>query len=60
MARTKNRIKSMKFQRQNRNLQPLEPLSDNDKYIIEMTGYKKGLKRTTRDDKVPRLANSFG
>jgi hypothetical protein len=58
MARTKNRIKSMKFQRQDRNLQPLEPLSDNDKYIIEMSGYKKGL-RTTHE-KIPRYANSSG
>ena len=43
MARTKRRIKSMKFQRQDRNLQHLEPLSEEDKYIVRMSGYKKGL-----------------
>ena len=43
MARTKRRIKSMKFQRQDRNLQHLEPLSEEDKYIVQMSGYKKGL-----------------
>ena len=58
MARTKNRIKNMTFQKQTRNIQPLEPLSDNDKYIIEMSGYKKGL-RTTHE-KIPRYANSSG
>ena len=40
MAKTKNRIKKMNFQRTNR-VSKLEPLSDNDKYIIEMAGYKK-------------------
>ena len=42
MAKTKNRIKKMNFQRTNR-VSKLEPLSDNDKYIIEMAGYKKEL-----------------
>jgi|TARA_R110001583_G_scaffold17772_2_gene71788 hypothetical protein len=42
MAKTKNRIKKMNFQRTNR-VSKLEPLSDNDKYIIEMAGYKKDL-----------------
>ena len=32
----------MNFQRTNR-VSKLEPLSDNDKYIIEMAGYKKDL-----------------
>ena len=53
MARTKNRIKKMTFQTQDRKY---EPLSDNDKYIIKMAGYQKeiigkqdeGLQRTTR------------
>ena len=40
MARTKNRIKKMTFQTQERTFQ-YEPLSDNDKYIIEMAGYKR-------------------
>ena len=38
MARTKNRIKKMTFQTQNRKY---EPLSENDKYIIEAIGYRK-------------------
>ena len=42
MAKTKNRIKKMNFQRTNR-VSKLEPLSDSDKYIIEMAGYKKDL-----------------
>jgi len=42
MAKTKNRIKKMNFQRTNR-VSKLEPLSENDKYIIEMAGYKKDL-----------------
>ena len=58
MARTKNRIKSMKFQRQDRNPQNLEPLSEEDKYIVQMSGYRKGL-RTTHE-KIPRYANSSG
>ena len=40
MAKTKNRIKRMTFQTQERTLN-YEPLSDNDKYIIEMAGYRK-------------------
>ncbi len=38
MAKTKNRIKKMNFQKQARKY---EPLSDNDKYIIELIGYDK-------------------
>ena len=38
MAKTKNRIKKMNFQKQTRKY---EPLSDNDKYIIELIGYNK-------------------
>ena len=41
MAKTKNRIKKLNFQRQERRVE-LQPLSDNDKYIIEMSGYRKG------------------
>ena len=41
MAKTKNRIKKLNFQRQDRKVE-LQPLSDNDKYIIEMAGYRRG------------------
>ena len=40
MAKSKNRIKKMTFQTQERKY---EPLSENDKYIIEMVGYRKEL-----------------
>jgi len=35
----KNRIKKMNFQRQERKI--VEELSEDDKYIIEMAGYRK-------------------
>ena len=38
IAKTKNRIKRMTFQTQDRKY---EPLSENDKYIIEAIGYRK-------------------
>jgi hypothetical protein len=38
MAKTKNRIKKMTFQTQDRKY---EPLSENDKYIIDAIGYRK-------------------
>ena len=38
MAKTKNRIKKMIFQTQDRKY---EPLSENDKYIINAIGYRK-------------------
>ena len=41
MAKTKNRIKKMNFQKKNRALELLEPLSEEHKYIIQMAGYKK-------------------
>ena len=54
MAKTKNRIKKMTFQTQGRTLN-YEPLSEDDKYIIEMAGYRKqelkqneDISRTTR------------
>jgi hypothetical protein len=40
MAKSKNRIKKMTFQTQERGLN-YKPLSENDKYIIEMAGYRK-------------------
>jgi hypothetical protein len=36
MAKTRNRIKNMNFQIQERKVEELSPLSDDDKYIIEM------------------------
>ncbi len=47
-AQMKNRIKKMQFQRQER--QVMEPLSENDKYIIQMAGYKKDTLRTNYED----------
>ena len=49
MAKSKNRIKKMTFQTQDRTFD-YTPLSDNDKYIIEMTGYRKTEGRTTNED----------
>ena len=46
MTKTKNRIKKMTFQTQNRKY---EPLSENDKYIIEMAGYRKQGHETDED-----------
>ena len=47
MARTKNRIKKMNFQTQERKY---EPLSENDKYIIKMAGYRKELMGKQHED----------
>ena len=38
MQKLRNRIKKMNFQQQSREYQPL---SDNDKYIIRLAGYRK-------------------
>ena len=51
MARTKNRIKKMTFQTQNRKY---EPLSENDKYIIDTIGYKKQELRGQLDEDISR------
>ena len=51
MAKTKNRIKKLNFQRQERRVE-LQPLSENDKYIIEMAGYRKG---QMHDDTLQRI-----
>ena len=54
MARTKNRIKKMTFQKQNRKY---EPLSENDKYIIETAGYKRELmKERISNEDIQRVA----
>jgi hypothetical protein len=60
MARTKNRIKRMTFQKQDRTFD-IAPLSDDDKYVIEMAGYKRqgltkneDIQRTTRGSARPQ------
>lgn len=49
----KNRIKKMNFQRQERRI--IDKLSDNDKYIIELAGYRKDTLRRNYED-LPRFA----
>ena len=49
----KNRIKKMNFQRQERKI--VEELSDNDKYIIELSGYRKDIPRGNYED-IQRIA----
>ena len=43
MLSRKKRIKQMNFQIQERRIEQLSPLTEDDKYIIEMAGYKKDL-----------------
>ena len=52
MARTKNRIKKMTFQTQDRKY---EPLSENDKYIIEAIGYRKQELRGRLNEDIQRI-----
>ena len=54
MAKTRNRIKKMNFQIQERKVEELTPLSEDDKYIIEMAGYQKLIGRT--HENIPRFA----
>lgn len=55
MAKTKNRIKKMTFQRQTRTI--TTPISDDDKYVIELAGYRnRQLMENTQYEKVPRFA----
>ena len=51
MAKTKNRIKRMIFQTQDRKY---EPLSENDKYIIDAIGYRKQELRGQLDEDILR------
>ena len=51
MAKTKNRIKRMIFQTQDRKY---EPLSENDKYIIEAIGYRKQELRGRSNEDISR------
>ena len=60
MSKMQNRIKKMNFQKQERKV--IEELSDNDKYIIELAGYRKdtlrgnyeNLQRFTRGTQRPQ------
>ena len=52
MSKMQNRIKKMNFQKQERRV--LDELSDNDKYIIELAGYKKDTLRSSYDN-LPRF-----
>jgi len=54
MLSRKKRIKQMNFQIQERRLEEMKPLSEDDKYIIEMAGYQKLIGRT--DENIPRFA----
>ena len=49
----KNRIKKMNFQKQERRV--VAELSDNDKYIIELAGYRKDTLRSNYEN-LPRFA----
>ena len=51
MAKTKNRIKRMIFQTQG---SKYEPLSENDKYIIDAIGYRKQELRGRLDEDIQR------
>ena len=51
MAKSKNRIKKMNFQTQDRKY---EPLSENDKYIIDAIGYRKQELRGRLDENILR------
>ena len=53
MSKIQNRIKKMNFQKQERRV--LEELSDNDKYIIELAGYRKDTLRSNYEE-LPRFA----
>ena len=48
----KNRIKKMNFQKQERRV--IAELSDNDKYIIELAGYRKDTLRSNYEN-LPRF-----
>ena len=48
-----NRIKKMNFQKQERRF--VEELSDDDKYIIEIAGYRKDTLRSNYEN-LPRVA----
>ena len=53
MSKIQNRVKKMNFQKQDRTI--LTKLSDNDKYIIELAGYRKDTLRSNYEE-LPRFA----
>ena len=53
MSKMQNRIKKMNFQKQERRF--VEELSDDDKYIIEIAGYRKDTLRRNYEN-LPRVA----
>jgi hypothetical protein len=53
MSKIQNRVKKMNFQKQDRTI--LTKLSDNDKYIIELEGYRKDTLRSNYEE-LPRFA----
>ena len=53
MLSRKKRIKQMNFQTANR-VRELEPLSENDKYIIESVGYRKQELRGQSNEDISR------
>ena len=55
MLSRKKRIKQMNFQIQERRVAEIAPLSDDDKYIIELSGYRKDMPRGNYED-IQRLA----
>jgi hypothetical protein len=52
MSKIQNRVKKMNFQKQDRTI--LTKLSDNDKYIIELAGYRKDTLRSNYEN-LPRF-----
>ena len=54
MSSRKKRIKQMNFQIQERKIEQLSPLTENDKYIIKMAGYQKLIGRN--HENIPRFA----
>ena len=54
MSKMQNRIKKMNFQKQERRF--VEELSDDDKYIIEIAGYRKDTLRSNYEN-LPRVAS---
>jgi len=56
MAKTKNRLKKMNFQKQSRAKSfEYEPLSDNDKYTIQLAGYRKQELRERLNEDISRI-----
>ena len=54
MSSRKKRIKQMNFQIQERKIEQLSPLTENDKYIIKMAGYQILIGQA--NEELPRFA----